>query len=312
MIDYFHTTSNWTSTSAISNALSDVLFPHACISVIGSGGKTSLIMRIAYEQRARDKRILIATTTHMYIPPHYGVFEPSIDQVKHMLDHEGIAIIGRQSAHHKISWQGDAFFKKVAPYADLILIEADGSKRLPAKFPRADEPLLTPCTDAILVVSGLSALGQPAKKACHRWELACEQLEIEPNNELLSAPRLCDLLLHGYLNPLRQRFSTLPIIPVLNQADDDCLRLIGKSMIEYCTHHVITRHGAIHQMPRITSHHTHSSCRQEVPSIPTPEEAERHRLIHSLQHSIAAPIQNVCVYGLVTSLDHAKCHAAYH
>ena len=76
-------------------------------------------------------------------------------------------------------------------------------------------------------------------------------------------------------------------------------------MVEYCAHHVVARHSAIHQTPYATSHYTHSSHCQEELIIPTPEAAERHRLIRSLQRSIA-PIQKTRIHGLVTTLDHAK------
>ena len=41
--------------------------------------------------------------------------------------------------------------------SDLVLIEADGSKRLPCKVPADHEPVLLPESDIVVAVLGLSA-----------------------------------------------------------------------------------------------------------------------------------------------------------
>lgn len=61
--------------------------------------------------------------------------------------------------------------------ADIVLIEADGAKRMPCKAPAAHEPVLLPQCDTVLAVAGLSALRHPLRgglfpgRACRRAAL---------------------------------------------------------------------------------------------------------------------------------------------
>ena len=52
--------------------------------------------------------------------------------------------------------------------ADFVLVEADGSKRLPAKAHETWEPVLPPQRKRTVCVLGASAFGQPIRQAAHR------------------------------------------------------------------------------------------------------------------------------------------------
>lgn len=53
----------------------------------------------------------------------------------------------------------------------MVLVEADGSKRMPLKMPRQGEPVLPETCDFLVTVAGLSALGQSWEQVCHRFAL---------------------------------------------------------------------------------------------------------------------------------------------
>ena len=59
-------------------------------------------------------------------------------------------------------------------------MEADGSKRLPAKAHAAWEPVLPPERNRTVCVFGASALGQPIQDAAHRPELYASLAEVSP------------------------------------------------------------------------------------------------------------------------------------
>ena len=61
-----------------------------------------------------------------------------------------------------------------------VLVEADGSKRLPAKAHAAWEPVLPPERNRTVCVFGASALGQPIQDAAHRPELYASLAEVSP------------------------------------------------------------------------------------------------------------------------------------
>lgn len=51
----------------------------------------------------------------------------------------------------------------------MILIEADGSKRLPLKVPSETEPVLVPQTGLIIACAGLTAAGNQFGDTCFRF-----------------------------------------------------------------------------------------------------------------------------------------------
>ncbi|MDP4110164.1 MAG: selenium cofactor biosynthesis protein YqeC, partial [Bacillota bacterium] len=216
----------WAAKQTISEALGPELIPNARIAVCGSGGKTSIIMRLAEEQKMFGKKTLIFTTTRMYKPAKYGVLTGRADEIKNALTKNNIVIAGIEATDGKIAWPGDALYRLCAPWADLVLIEADGSKKLPVKFPNNAEPVIPPDTDIILAVTGLSAAGKPGTLFCHRWELAKKVLGDQ--KETLRSEDICLLLSEGYLKPLRNK----KVIPVINQADNEDLQKTGKEMID--------------------------------------------------------------------------------
>ena len=220
----------WTQAAGFSEALQPYIGAGARIAVVGSGGKTSVILRLAAEQRALGKKVLVLTTTHMYKPEKYGVFSGSVGDVGAALEKDGIAIAGSEIDGGKIGWQGDAFYREAAALAVVVIIEADGSKKLPVKYPGAAEPVVPRDVSLILAVSGLGALGKSGKEACHRWERARVALGAA-DEAILGSEQLRDLLKKGYLLPLRERFPNVPVIPILNQADGG-LAETGKKIID--------------------------------------------------------------------------------
>ena len=97
-------------------------------------------------------------------------------------------------------------------------MEADGSRRLPLKFPNDTEPVLLPEIRHIFVVAGLSGLYRPAEQVCHRWALARERLPKLPEN--IDEAAVAELLWAGY-GSYHPQF-------ILNQADTPALRQAGE------------------------------------------------------------------------------------
>ena len=114
--------------------------------------------------------------------------------------------------------------------ADMVLLEADGAKRMPCKVPAAHEPVLLPESDIVLAVAGLSALGRPLREVCFRLEQACALLGAAP--ETLLTPELLARLLaseQGGRNLVgNRRFSV-----VLNQADDPARIAAGEQVLAF-------------------------------------------------------------------------------
>lgn len=131
--------------------------------VIGSGGKTSLLYRLAEELRPCGT-VLLATTTHIMRPPQYP-FAETATQLREALAAEGAACAGSYTPEGKLTAPA---FDGWEQAADFVLVEADGSKRLPAKAHEAWEPVLPPQRRRTICVLGASAFGQPIRQAAHR------------------------------------------------------------------------------------------------------------------------------------------------
>ena len=229
------------------------------IAAVGSGGKTMLLYTLAREARERGLSVLLLPTTHMQLPEKDGVLTGRAEDVMEKLKKDGFAVAGvpvvsRKTAHEpsahalspeikKIGFPGLETYEKAGAFADLVLVEADGSRRLPLKYPNETEPVIPEDIDLILSVTGLSALGKDPAKFCHRKELAMEALaKVSSRLSPLSSPQgwqtitardMALLQKSGYLTPLRSRFPSARVIPVWNQADTEELRQTALSMLEF-------------------------------------------------------------------------------
>lgn len=197
------------------------------ISIIGSGGKTTLLYGLAREFARLGKRVAVTTTTHIFRPSEADL--PVFTNGMPPLSPGRIAVVGTP-AGEKLSCPSPALLDQLARSADVLLMEADGSRRLPAKFPRSGEPVLIPQTDQVLLVAGLSALDRPAHEVCHRWELAQDVLGLDGNTPM-SPEWLARLLIQGYGS-----ISPRPQV-VLNQADTLSDPKLGDDVRQYLLPH---------------------------------------------------------------------------
>ena len=178
------------------------------ISVVGSGGKTTLIKKLAARYRSEGKTVLVTTTTHMFIEEE-TLLTDDADTIIGALQKTGYAMAGIPDGQ-KIKALSKETFDKLCAFADVILVEADGSKCLPLKYPNATEPVIPENTDEIIVVCGLNAIGQKAKDVCHRIELVKKCLGID-DNTLIMPEHVQKLITDGYLNPLRKAYPNVKI-----------------------------------------------------------------------------------------------------
>lgn len=184
------------------------------IAVVGAGGKTTSMSHLAKELVSLGKRVVITTTTHMFLPTECGVLVEDKDQVLTMLDTKGLAVVGMPCENEKMTKVSDSFFEWLRTISDYVLVEADGSKRLPIKVPDKHEPVLPVDTDLMIVVAGLSCLNRSLKTCCHRWELAMEILNCQETSRITPAD-VAKLLSEGYCIK-----HGIPYKILLNQCED--------------------------------------------------------------------------------------------
>lgn len=176
---------------------------------VGAGGKTTLLKKMAAQYRSEGKTVFVTTTTHMFSEEDTLTTDDA-DAIIHALREHGYAMAGVPQGE-KITALSKQTFDSVCAYADMVLVEADGSKMLPLKYPNVTEPVIPENTDEIYVVCGLNALGQKAKDVCHRLELVKTCLGID-DETVITATHVQKLIIEGYVSPLRSNYPNSKVI----------------------------------------------------------------------------------------------------
>ena len=198
------------------------------IAIVGSGGKTTLIKKLTQQYRLQGKSVFVTTTTHMFIEKD-TLLTDDAGTILGALRENGYAMAGIPQGE-KIKALSKETFDTVCAAADVVLVEADGSKRLPLKFPNGTEPVIPENTDEVIVVCGLNALEQPAKNVCHRLELVKQCLGIG-DDTLITPLHVQNLVTQGYLLPLREKHPHMKI-RVLPRHDGTLYQRAVASLLE--------------------------------------------------------------------------------
>ena len=140
---------------------------HRMITVVGAGGKTTLIYLLARELTDAGYKVAVTTTTHMQAEGRYG-FRP----------------LGIPCEDGKIKGISEEFPGELLKEYDIVLVEGDGSRQLPMKFPADHEPVIPAKTDMVIGVAGAGAIGRTFREACHRYHIACAYFRCEPDEQI--------------------------------------------------------------------------------------------------------------------------------
>ena len=149
-------------------------------SVIGSGGKTSLLAALARELTGT---VVLTTTTH--ILPFAGVplvTSANADDVRAALAGSRVICVGSQAEKNGKLVTPELGIDVLAALADHVLVEADGARRLPLKAHAPWEPVIPACSGRTVLVLGASGLGRPVREKVHRPELFCELTGCTPDD----------------------------------------------------------------------------------------------------------------------------------
>lgn len=173
------------------------------IAIVGSGGKTTLLKKLAREYRSQGKTVFVTTTTHMFIEED-TLLTDDAQTIVTTLRETGYAMAGIPE-RQKIKALSPETYASVCTQADVVLVEADGSKHMPLKFPNLSEPVIPENADEIIVVVGLNAIGRKAKDVCHRLELVKTCLGIQ-DETVITVSHVGKLVTDGYLAPLTKKY----------------------------------------------------------------------------------------------------------
>lgn len=207
-------------------------YPGIEISLVGAGGKTTFLYLLAQEAAKRGFRTAVSTTTHIYYPTaaqsQFTVTDDNLQNIETALETCCLVTVGTPAGNGKLSAPSEAMFQYLQGTAEIILLESDGAKCLPVKVPRKGEPVLRN-PQIVLAVCGISSLGRPLEKICHRAELAKELLRV-PGDHCLTPEDIAKILFYSYGKTGNQ------VIFILNQADTETDRILAVQTAEILLH----------------------------------------------------------------------------
>ena len=180
--------------------------------IVGAGGKTGLLKEMAARFRREGKSVFMTTTTHMFIEEDTLLTDDAA-VLTETLREKGCVFAGVPE-NKKIKALPLAVYDQVCGAADVVLVEADGSKHMPLKYPGANEPVIPHNADEILVVCGLHGLGRAAGEVCHRLDLVTRHLGITDDTPITPS-HVFRLVMEGYVKPLREKYpeKKVTVIP---------------------------------------------------------------------------------------------------
>lgn len=212
------------------------------ISCTGAGGKTSVMFRLAEELKEMGKRVIVTTSTHIFYPDDYQVeVIESAEALERVVWRDRILVVGGEEEKvlmgnagvpgRKLKGMDVSSIGRLSSWCDVLLIEADGSRRMPLKVPADHEPVIIPDTDTVLGCAGLTCVGKTWEEGCFRPELAGKLL-LETGKSVKRRIRPGDVAcILTSCNGTRKQVENRTYRIVLNQADDaealDIARLIA-------------------------------------------------------------------------------------
>lgn len=163
------------------------------ITIIGAGGKTSLMFSASSLLR-NDYKVLVTTTTHIYVPDN-NLYDKIImlthfenENYNNILQNNknGVYVIGSHIANNsKIKGLTFDMLDKITPYFDVVIIEGDGSKEKSLKGWNDNEPVIYPKTTKTIGIVDISSIGIDINEEnIHRVDKFLEIINDYSNNKV--------------------------------------------------------------------------------------------------------------------------------
>lgn len=199
--------------------------PGRVISLVGGGGKSTLLYHLAEHFAACGHKTAALTTTKLYLP---RAFCTTAEDCEALWQRGQYALCGQPLSPEKLGPPPPALLDWLLTHADRVLIEADGARRMACKMPRAHEPVLLPACDTVVGIMGLDVLGQPVEEVCFHPELICAHLGCPPDHRLTPAD-LASILLSP--QGTRKHVGQRNYCVVLNKCDDPARQAGGRAVV---------------------------------------------------------------------------------
>ena len=199
------------------------------ITLVGAGGKTTLMFALARELLAGHKKIITTTTTKIYLPEPgqspaliLGGTEvfPEIEAFLARYGH--LTWAAGRAAENKLTgvYPPDLSALWAMGLTDFLIVEADGSAQRPIKAPGADEPVVPKETTLFIAVLGLAALNKPLNQEFAFRPEIISRLTGIPLDSPMTLEGIARLMVHPQ-GGLKGWLPNMRAFIILNQADKE-------------------------------------------------------------------------------------------
>lgn len=172
---------------------------HELISIVGAGGKSTILFSLGSELAEAGCRVILTTTTKMardqVTKPACWSADPVA--VERCLAAGSPLFVALDTVPGKVTGPGpegvDRLFAETA--TDHVLVEADGARSMSVKAPAEHEPVIPETSTLVIVVAAIDAVGRRIREVAHRPERVAALAGVG-ESDVLTAPNLASILLH--------------------------------------------------------------------------------------------------------------------
>lgn len=197
------------------------------ISLVGAGGKTRAMFFLS--KRLQRKKILISTTTKIYLPPKehynfYGIGSLAIDLLNQNRE-KGIYLAAEKidSQENKLIGFDANTLAAISSNYDVSFIESDGAKKKLLKGWHENEPVIIKNTTKTMGIINFKLLGMPVNAANIHRVSAYTGLTGAKLNQIISLEQLKTLVLHQrglFKNSQGERILYINMIETLEDEEN--------------------------------------------------------------------------------------------
>jgi molybdenum cofactor cytidylyltransferase len=214
--------------------------PHELITLTGSGGKTTLMFGLAAELAAAGRRVVTTMTTRILVgqvarAPVSLVLgassEPPDGLPALLADHGHVLLTGELAVEQdKVQGIAPELVNRIAahPAVDAVIVEGDGSRRLPLKAPAAHEPVVPSGTTLLVPMAGLDIIRRPlTSEHVHRAGLVAGLVGATEGDPV--TPEIVAAVLAHPEGGAKGLPEGARLVPFLNKADDAARLAAGRA-----------------------------------------------------------------------------------
>jgi molybdenum cofactor cytidylyltransferase len=206
---------------------------HELVSIVGAGGKSTILFMLGRDLAIPSRRVILTTTTKMaadqITDPTCWSDDPT--------EVDGILEPGRPlfvvtgevpgKATGPTAEAVDRLFLETT--ADHLIVEADGARSMMIKAPAVHEPVIPALSTTVIVVTGIDAIGHPISEVAFRPDLVAKIAGADEDDPL-TIDGAADVLLdpNGGLKAIPGASRVvMALTKVTSESDQTAKRLAG-------------------------------------------------------------------------------------